>query len=371
MEEGGGRRQEGQRRERRRRENTTKDDDSDDDEEKRRKTTVPRSELLAFAIALEHVPMQFLFVTDHEPLLKAWGQDRQFQKNGANQDLWSRIRVALQARSTEVAMKWIPSHLDEAPASPSEPVDPYLIQGNALADEEARAAAGSGWATSVEGGEPLTDHWDAIGTLVRARAMRALALAAEADPWSGSRAPVHRRSPPSKLKVALQASSHRFERCDASWRCEVCNIVVPASRLIEAAKTQCRGLPVSDVGAGGGGLAAGREVHPSHTVQRWERYLMSFCTTCGRYATVDGRHLAAKCEGRNRKISRKGRENLSRIEAGLYPRREGVPKALQAALDARDLAGLARRCESEAPSEGGDGGPSAAAGLVVLPWRAN
>ena len=141
----------------------------------------------------------------------------------------------------------------------------------------------------------------------------------------------------------------------------MCNIVVPASRLIEAAKTQCHGLPVCDVGAGGGGLAAGREVHPPHTVKRWERFLMTFCTTCGRYATVDGRHLAAVCEGRNFRISRKGRENLSRIEAGLYPRREGVPKALQAAFDARDRAAL-RGGECGSPSNGGEGGPSAAVG---------
>eukprot|EP00959_Pyramimonas_sp_CCMP1952_P238132 4976592-Pyramimonas_sp.AAC.1 len=53
-----------------------------------------------------------------------------------------------------------------------DPIVPYLIQGNALADEEAGAAAGRGWAASVEGGEPETDHWDAIGTLVRARARR-------------------------------------------------------------------------------------------------------------------------------------------------------------------------------------------------------
>ena len=137
----------------------------------------------------------------------------------------------------------------------------------------------------------------------------------------------------------------------------MCNIVVPASRLIEAAKTQCRGLPVLEVGAGGVGLAAGRDVHPSHTVQRWERYLMSFCTTCGKYATVDGRHLAAKCKG----ISRKGRENLTHIDDGKFPRRDGVPKALQAALDARDRGPLARRIVRAVP-EGGDGGPSAYAG---------
>ena len=88
---------------------------------------------------------------------------------------------------------------------------------------------------------------------------------------------------------------------------------------------------------------------------------MTFCTVCGRYATVDGRHLAAPCEGRNVQISRKGRENLSRIEAGLYPRREGVPKALRAALDARDRAAL-REGESGAPSNGGESEPSAAVG---------
>ena len=323
--------------------------------------TVPRSELLAFAIALEQVPMEFLFVTDHEPLVKSWGQSRHLQKNGANQDLWSRIRVALEARTAGVSLKWIPSHLDDASPASGDLVDPFLIQGNALADEEAGTAARLGWATSVEGGEPSTDHWDAVGTLVRARARRALALAAEADPWSGSRPTVQRVAPPSKLKVAVRASSHSFERCDASWRCAVCDIVVPASRLIEAASTQCRGLPVCAVGAGGGELAAGRAVHSSHSVQRWERFLMTFCTVCGKYATLDGRHLAAPCEGRNSQISRKGRENLSRIEAGLYPRREGVPKALQAALDARDRAAL-REGVCAGPSNGGESEPSAAAG---------
>ena len=87
--------------------------------------TVPRSELLAFAIALENAPMQFLFVTDHEPLVKAWARGRQHLRDGGNQDLWYRIRVALHARSTDVALKWIPSHMDDATAPLGEQLDPF------------------------------------------------------------------------------------------------------------------------------------------------------------------------------------------------------------------------------------------------------
>ena len=124
-----------------------------------------------------------IFVTDHEPLVKAWASGRHERTTGANQDLWSRIRVAFQGRPAEVSIKWIPSHLSdgESPA-PGGEHDPFLIQGNAPADREAGLAAARGWRESVRQGEPDTDHWDAIGTLVRARAGKALALATAADP---------------------------------------------------------------------------------------------------------------------------------------------------------------------------------------------
>ena len=54
---------------------------------------------------------------------------------------------------------------------------------------------------------------------------------------------------------------------------------------------------------------------------------MHFCRKCGFFATVDFRHLRAKCLG----STRKGRENLSRIARGIYPRREGAPRAVREA----------------------------------------
>eukprot|EP00959_Pyramimonas_sp_CCMP1952_P232645 4861928-Pyramimonas_sp.AAC.1 len=53
-------------------------------------------------------------VTDHEPLIKSWSKHR-FRENGANQDMLPGIRVGLAQRSTEVALTWAPSRVDEAP----------------------------------------------------------------------------------------------------------------------------------------------------------------------------------------------------------------------------------------------------------------
>eukprot|EP00959_Pyramimonas_sp_CCMP1952_P142953 2992558-Pyramimonas_sp.AAC.1 len=57
---------------------------------------VPRAELLAFALALEHWEGDLCFITDHLPLYDGWRSNRHSRpRDGANQDLWARMAKAL------------------------------------------------------------------------------------------------------------------------------------------------------------------------------------------------------------------------------------------------------------------------------------
>ena len=47
-----------------------------------------------------------------------------------------------------------------------------------------------------------------------------------------------------------------------------------------------------------------------------QKFTMCFCSECGKTAAEDPRHLAAPCGG----ITRKGKENLAKIDKGSFTR---------------------------------------------------
>ena len=69
----------------------------------------------------------------------------------------------------------------------------------------------------------------------------------------------------------------------------------------------------------------GKQLHSSHRLQLWLRHSLYFCVRCGCTATTDPRHLLGECV----EATRKGRENLARIQKGLHPGRR-VPAAAAA-----------------------------------------
>ena len=60
--------------------------------------TVPRSETLALALALEWSTGTVHFVTDHQGLKKAWPRRSLRATKGPNEDLWTRVRAAAVGR---------------------------------------------------------------------------------------------------------------------------------------------------------------------------------------------------------------------------------------------------------------------------------
>ena len=117
----------------------------------------------------------------------------------------------------------------------------------------------------------------------------------------------------------------------------MCMQLVRRSYLEGFCRTECVAPVIPKVpiaSSGPCGISRGKKVcsevvaHPTHKMSFWPKYLLHFCTCCGRIGTVDFRHLAERCPGKNRN----GQENLSRIRKGLYPRREGPPRAVIAAL---------------------------------------
>ena len=60
--------------------------------------TVPRAELLAFALALEASRGNIVFYTDNRGPFLAWRARRHVKPLGLNGDLWARIKKALSSR---------------------------------------------------------------------------------------------------------------------------------------------------------------------------------------------------------------------------------------------------------------------------------
>ena len=72
----------------------------------------PRSEILAFALALEERQSSFAFVTDHRAVARTWRYRLEHQKaTDSNEDLRSRVRVAPHNRPRkDIQIIWTASH---------------------------------------------------------------------------------------------------------------------------------------------------------------------------------------------------------------------------------------------------------------------
>jgi ribonuclease HI len=164
-----------------------------------RRQTVPRAEIFAFVLALEETTGNVRFVTDHQPLFRAWhGRLESAGQAGlANEDLWQRARAAFAARGPgEVQVEWVASHTEEHVHLLTSERDFFLALGNASADVLAGAAAEGGRRAGLIGTAPRTDEIDAIASLVRRRARKALELASAADGEQGKRPAGPRRTAP-------------------------------------------------------------------------------------------------------------------------------------------------------------------------------
>ena len=78
-------------------------------------------------------------------------------------------------------------------------------------------------------------------------------------------------------------------------------------------------------------------------------------------ATVDFRYLKKQCPGK----TAKGQENLSRIARGLYPRREGAPKAIrEAAFLAQEEEAVQQAAARRELKAGGGACPAGSSGAA-------
>ena len=147
-----------------------------------------------------------------------------------------------------------------------------------------------------------------------------------------------------------------FFRCGRKWKCSNCPVVIWESRAVRAAATVSKRSPVAGKLSAGAnaGLVGDRAMNPPHTPQRWEKYMLTFCSASRTYRTADGRQLADECQP-----SRKGRESSARIQAGLFAQR---PAALQRALDERDF-----KAGPVWPAEAGDAAASSAGSVHPPP----
>ena len=204
-------------------------------------------------------------------------------------------------------------------------------------------AAELAWDGYVLHEAPNADSWDAITSLVRRRAAKALELSLDVDTARAEREEIAPRGPSGGgVKTALRETDHRLVQDGSKWRCEACDQRVQASALVEFCGTTCSPPPPTaqtpsansaprTVGEGRSKGLSGRPLHESHRLGEWPKFCMIFYHECGRFATEDFRHLEVQCAGK----SRKGAENLSRIGRCLYPRREGPPKSVREDMHGR------------------------------------
>ena len=300
--------------------------------------SVPRAETLALAMALEGSSGALLFVTDHQALLRAWPRRSRKITGGPNEDLWHRIRQALQSRGEgTVELEWMPSHAELDAERFASPRGRFLAAGNAVADVGAGIGAELAWGKGIVHAAAHGDLWDATAALERRRARKAIQLALEADAERATRVErAARAPPPSKRQEAIARSSHSFRSVGPKWQCSDCLQLVHDSSLLDFCSTPCVPPPAPIAIEARAPRARAEEeeqqgvaaaIHTSHRAGWWGAFSLHFCHECGRYATVDFRHLRRQCPG----STPKGRENLSRIARGLYPRREGAPKAVSEA----------------------------------------
>ena len=310
-----------------------------------RRQTVPRAEMRAFALALASFSGPLLYVTDSTLLLRGWEQGLHLSGGGTapNADLWRLIRHAFLAHEGEVRVIWTPSHVDPSDGTFST-WERRMAEGNGAADELASRAARRAWNAALEGKAPPTDVWDCTAALVRRRACQAFVEATQAAPWTAERPSSASAPSAPPLQRALLSSSHCFVRAARHWACALCHQLVNRSCLVEACASPCSAVagvvephPADVIRAAGSEVwVGGIALHPSRRLQLWPRHSLYFCSRCGFTATTDPRQLAGVCgvgDGHG-VATRKGRENLARIQKGLHPGRR-VPDAAVACDEGR------------------------------------
>ena len=268
------------------------------------------------------------FVTDNSALHLGWHTKRQDNCKGSNSDLWFRVRAALAERGEgEVQVVWFPSHVDPEDTSLSSH-ERFYATGNGFADGLCGEAAQFSWTHALDGQRPPdTDLWDCTTALIRRRAAKAMVDSNSVAPWTAERPLEARRL--GGLSEALVRSEHCLVRTERKWLCALCHEVVPVQSISAFAETPCTSASqdlssLGDMGvvrASGSVTVGGKVCHASHVLQFWPKFGLHFCSVCGKTATEDPRHLVAEC-----KATKKGFENLKRIQKGLFPSHAGPSK---------------------------------------------
>ena len=80
----------------------------------------------------------------------------------------------------------------------------------------------------------------------------------------------------------------------------------------------------------------GERLHHSHSLREFPDLCLWACTTCGLYAALAARELRGPCGP----LTPRGRNNLARLDRGLWPHPRGAPAEVQRLIELR-LAGRA------------------------------
>ncbi|CAK0848684.1 unnamed protein product, partial [Prorocentrum cordatum] len=217
---------------------------------------------------------------------------------------------------------WVPSHIEGAASVARDPVAFARTLGSACADAWAGEAARRAWDAAVVGAAPPTDLHDAQCALIRRRARRALADTLAVDPRVAERPSQAEGQRATPLQRASSASPHSYVLHSSKYRCSSCGVTVDKAQIRPACATPCQPVAPQPVAsdqvapAQGAATLCGRELHSSHKLHFSQKCCMYFCRECGKTATEDPRHLASPCGG----LTRKGKDNLAKIDKGLFTR---------------------------------------------------
>ena len=257
----------------------------------------------------------------------------------SNRDIWKEIGGLL--RNRRVHIYKIESHLQYSEAL-AKGVPIWQFTSNAYADAVADVSAES---VQIEQGQAtIISDIRRMARQIRARAAAALINASDTDP----RAPKQRPAPAKKkikpLKALEAKSSHSVARAGGRWICTACHDSCPRVGLRDWLISTCipvaQGPKASRPSSGKSVQIGGGLIHPTHPAEFSSTLGVWYCTACGATGAELLKHLAAKCPGT---MTKAGRQNIARIERGLYPGSSAKAKAYNHQLQAWRARGPRRR----------------------------
>ena len=269
--------------------------------------TVPRSELMAICIVLQHVnDGNTDIVTDCKNNANAFQRGKQYCLESEHADVWEDIWQILDDREISLSVRWSKGHADNPEVMAKYEVKPRDLFGNLCAD--ALANRGSDAAeVSLQDSMTLLWHYSLV------RRIQARAVVIMSSTLEGRTAAPARPKRPRELKMSRDAlimqSSHQVTLSRGVLHCHRCHTTSPVEqgaarrwlasqcvpntaliRTLVAGTTKPTAVPQGQMV-----IVSRQTIHHSHQLAVYRG--LYFCTRCGYHGSKKLQKLTGECSG--------------------------------------------------------------------------